>query len=62
MKAFHLTQLTQQMIQQIVELRSEAQNQTISFRQYKGEPAFKLLKHFFSDFALWRVRQREDCI
>jgi hypothetical protein len=62
MKAFHLTQLTQQMVQQHVELQSEAQTQTIPFRQYKGEPAFKLLKHFFSDFASWRVQKRDDCI
>jgi hypothetical protein len=57
MKAFHPTQLTHQMVQQNVELWSEAQTQTLPFCQYKGEPAFKLFKHFFSDFtSSWRVQ------
>jgi hypothetical protein len=43
MKTFHPTQMTQRMlVQQNVELQSEAQTQAMRFCQYKGEPAFKL--------------------
>jgi hypothetical protein len=45
MKAFHPAQLTQQMLQQYVELWSKAQTQMMPLRQDKGGHVFKLLKH-----------------
>jgi hypothetical protein len=62
MEPFHPTQLAQQMVEQNVEFWSETQTQAITLRDYEREPAFELLKHFFSDFASWRVQQGENCI